>query len=217
MKYDLVLFDLDGTLLDTLEDLADAVNHALSAAGFPTRSLEEVRRFIGNGVGKLIERSVPQDVPAETRSHILADFRARYSQHVNDKTRPYPGVDALLTALGKAGVATAVNSNKMDSAVQALCEAHFPGRLSAALGERAEIPRKPSPEGALQLMARLKASPARTLYVGDGVTDLQTAANAGIDAAWVSWGYRRREELGALPVRRRFDDADALLRFILGQ
>ena len=134
---------------------------------------------------------------------------------MNDRTRPYPGIPELLQALRDAGVKTAVNSNKMDTATQALCAAHFPGLLDCVLGEKADIPKKPAPDGALMLIQKLGARPERTLYVGDGDTDVLTAQNAGIDGAWVSWGFRKAEELAGLAISRRFDNVEALRRFIL--
>ena len=215
MKYELVIFDLDGTLLDTLDDLAAACNFALRQAGFPERTREQVRLSIGNGVVNLMRRSAPEGIQGETQEKLLSDFRAYYAEHVNDHTRPYPGIQALLDALREAGVRIAVNSNKPSAATQALCAAHFEGSLDVVMGEQASVPRKPSPEGARQIMEAMKAAPERTLYVGDSDTDLMTARNAGIDAAWVSWGYRRRRELGEVDVPHAFDTAEAMGRFIL--
>lgn len=217
MRYDLVIFDLDGTVLDTLGDLTAAVNEALSRHGYPPRSLEDVRRFIGNGVARLIRLSLPDDVGDATRAAVLADFRAYYSAHVNERTAPYPGIPELLAALRAAGIRTAVNSNKMDPATQALCAAHFPGLLDAVLGERPDIPKKPAPDGARLLMNELGVAPGRTLYVGDGDTDVETARNAGVDGAWVSWGYRRPEELALMEIPRAFDSVAALRAFILDE
>lgn len=216
MKYELVIFDLDGTLLNTLEDLAAAADYALSRAGFPLRSREEVRRFIGNGVARLIRRAVPEGTTDEVCRSVLEDYRAYYAAHVNVHTRPYPQIPELLADLHAAGIGVAVNSNKPDAAVQALCAAHFDGLFDLALGERADIPKKPAPDGALKLMRALNAAPGRTLYVGDGDADLMTAQNAGIDCAWVSWGYRRRDELAGLDIPRAFGNARALADFILG-
>ena len=217
MRYELVIFDLDGTLLDTLADLADAANRALREAGFPERSVEEIRTFIGNGVARLIQRATPQDTDAATVARVLARFKEIYRENVNVKTRPFPGIVALLDALQAAGVRAAVNSNKPDEATQALCRIHFGNRIALALGERPEIPRKPSPEGVRHILKALKVRPARALYVGDGDADLMTAQNAGIDGAWVSWGYRRREELGDLSIPAEFQDAEALKRYILSR
>ena len=215
MKYELVIFDLDGTLLNTLEDLATAADYALTHAGFPTRSREDVRRFIGNGVARLIRRAVPEGTPEDVCETVLADYRQYYSGHVNVHTRPYPGIVELLRAIKAAGTRVAVNSNKPDAATRALCDAHFPGLIDLALGERAGTPKKPDPVGARLLMDSLHIAPARTLYVGDGEADLMTAQNAGIDCAWVSWGYRRAEELEGLSIPRAFDSAEALSDYIL--
>ena len=215
MKYDLVIFDLDGTLLNTLADLADATNRALTRAGFPTRSTEEGRRFIGGGVSRLIHRAVPEGTPENVCEAVLADFKRDYTENVNVHTRPYPGIAELLVRLRATGVRTAVNSNKVDNATQLLCRAHFEGLLDMALGEVAGVPKKPAPDGARRIMEALNIAPEKALYVGDGDADLLTARNAGIDCAWVSWGYRRREELEGLDIPRAFDDVGALSDFIL--
>ena len=215
MKYELVIFDLDGTLLNTLDDLAASANRALARAGFPARSTEEVRRFIGGGVSRLIHRAVPEGTPEIVCEAVLSDFKRDYTENVNVHTRPYPGIAELLVRLRAAGVRTAVNSNKVDNATQLLCRAHFEGLLDMALGEVAGIPKKPAPDGARRIMEALNIAPDKALYVGDGDADLLTAQNAGIDCAWVSWGYRRREELKGLDIPRAFDDVDSLSDFIL--
>ena len=215
MKYGLVIFDLDGTLLNTLEDLADACNGALRAAGFPERSLDEVRRFVGNGVARLIQRAVPEGTDDDTVEGVLRSFKAIYTANVNVKTRPYPGIPELLHRLKTEGVRIAVNSNKIDAATQALCRAHFDGLVDLALGETIGIPKKPSPEGAEHIMRTLDVAPDKTLYVGDGDADILTAQNAHIDGAWVSWGFRKPEELQGLDIKHRFDTAPALEHFIL--
>ena len=215
MKYELVIFDLDGTLLNTLDDLAASANRALARAGFPARSTEQVRRFIGGGVSRLIHRAVPEGTPEIVCEAVLSDFKRDYTENVNVHTRPYPGIAELLVRLRAAGVRTAVNSNKVDNATQLLCRAHFEGLLDMALGEVAGIPRKPAPDGARRIMEALNVAPDKALYVGDGDADLLTAQNAGIDCAWVSWGYRRREELEGLDIPRAFDDVGALSDFIL--
>lgn len=215
MRYDLVIFDLDGTLLNTLDDLADACNAALTEAGYPARSRDEVRRFIGNGVARLIRRALPEGADDAVCARVLARFKAIYIEHVNDKTRPYPGIPELLAALREKRVKIAVNSNKVDAATQLLCADHFSGLIDLALGEQPDIPKKPAPDGAMRIMETLGAAPARTLYVGDGDADILTARNAGIDGAWVSWGYRRREELAGLEIPLCFDTVEALKKTIL--
>lgn len=216
MKYDLIIFDLDGTLLNTLDDLADACNAALREAGFPERDVEDVRRFIGGGVARLIRQAVPEGAGEDVVADVLARFKRIYIDNVNVKTRPYPGIPALLRALREKGIKTAVNSNKVDAATQLLCADHFDGLIDLALGEAAGIPKKPAPDGAQHIMATLGAAPERTLYVGDGDADILTAKNAGIDGAWVSWGYRRREELEGLELPVSFDTVEALEAYILG-
>ena len=215
MKYDLVIFDLDGTLLNTLADLAYAANAALQEYGFPTRTTEEVRTFIGNGVARLIRRAVPEGTSDETIAEVLRRFKAIYTENVNVHTVPYPGIPELLDHLRAAGIKCAVNSNKVDNAVQLLCDAHFDGRFDLALGEREGIPKKPAPDGAQYIMRALGITPERTLYVGDGDADLLTAQNAGIDCAWVSWGYRRREELTGIDIPCAFDSVKQLKQYIL--
>ncbi|MBR0369027.1 MAG: HAD family hydrolase [Clostridia bacterium] len=216
MKYTLVIFDLDGTLLNTLDDLADAANAALAEYGFPPRTTEEIRTFVGNGVSRLIHRAVPEGTDEAVAAAVLARFKAIYLEHVNDKTVPYPGIPSLLRALNDRGVRCAVNSNKVDDAVQLLCYEHFDGLLDIALGEREGIPRKPAPDGARRIMRRFGVRPEATLYVGDGEADLCTAQNAGIDCAWVSWGFRRPHELDGLDIPNRCDSAGQLRALILG-
>ena len=216
MKYDLVIFDLDGTTLATLTDLADAANRTLAGFGFPTQSNDKIRTCIGSGMANLIRQAAPEGTPEEVIQQMLTQFKADYAENINVRTAPYPGVSEMMKVLRSAGVKIAVNSNKIDSAVNALCEAHFPGLYEFALGERAEIPRKPSPAGAQMIMQKLGAVAERTLYVGDSNIDLLTAANAGIDCAWVSWGFRSREELSDLKIDHAFDTAEELTAFILG-
>ena len=215
MKYDLVIFDLDGTTLNTLEDLAAACNAALSANGFPTHDPEKIRLSVGSGVSRLIRLTLPGNASDETHAKVLADFKAYYAAHVDVKTVPYPGVIPMLEAMRAAGVHTAVNSNKFDAAVQALSRAHFGALVELALGECESVPKKPDPTGVRRIMSHFRISASRTLYVGDSDVDLRTAQNAGVDCAWVSWGFRRREELENLAIPHAFDNADALARFIL--
>ena len=139
--YQTVIFDLDGTLLDTLQDLADSTNYALSVHRMPARTLEEVRTFVGNGVGRLIHLAVPEGTPAEEEAACLADFRAHYLLNMENKTAPYPGVPALLEHLQAAGIRTAVVSNKFDGAVKGLCQNYFGDRLPVAIGESQGVPR----------------------------------------------------------------------------
>lgn len=198
-RYDAVIFDLDGTLLDTLDDLMDAVNHALAEMGWPLRSREEIRQFVGNGVALLMERSVPAGTASADTAKALAIFKDYYELHKQDKTAPYPGVVELLKALREKGFQLAVVSNKFDAAVKALVEDYFPALLHSAAGENevAGVPKKPAPAMVLRVLKELGVSPGRAVYVGDSDVDLQTAANAGLPCISVTWGFRDRAFLTA--------------------
>ena len=197
MKYTTIIFDLDGTLLNTLADLAAATNHALAEHKLPQRTTDEVRRFVGNGIHKLIERAVPADTPAELQEAVFASFNRYYKEHCADSTRPYEGVPQLLQQLRTAGCRTAIVSNKADYGVQALAKQYFDGQLDAACGERAGIAKKPAPDMLLAIMQQLKAEPASTIYIGDSDTDLYTALNARVACIGACWGFRGRAFLEA--------------------
>ena len=183
-----ILWDLDGTLLDTLEDLADAVNYALARFGYPLRTREEIRSFVGGGAKRLILQAVPAG--ADPRP-VQECFWNRYSAHCQDKTRPYPGVTEALNAL--AHYPMAVVSNKPDSAVKPLCALHFPGMY--ALGESNACPRKPAPDMVQKAMADIGVESC--VYVGDSEVDVLTAQNAGVPCLSVTWGFRDRGEIEA--------------------
>lgn len=196
-RYDAVIFDLDGTLLDTLEDLMNATNYALGQMGFPLRNRQEVERFVGNGVAKLMERAVPAGTsPAEIEA-ALGIFKPYYELHSKDRTAPYPGIPEVLKTLRAKGCKLAVVSNKFDAAVKSLAEDYFPSLLDAAAGESeaAGIPKKPDPTMVLRIMETLGSRPDRAVYVGDSDVDLQTAKNAGLPCISVTWGFRDREFL----------------------
>lgn len=182
-----VIFDLDGTLLDTLEDLADAVNTALEKNGHPRRSLDEVRRFVGNGAAQLIRLATPEGADLQT---MMDDFMEHYGAHCRDKTRPYDGIPEALEELKKE-YPLAVVSNKPDVAVKSLCHELFPGVYGA--GERQGIPRKPAPDMLLTAMKEIGVE--KCVYIGDSDVDLATARNAGVPCISVLWGFRDREEL----------------------
>ncbi|MBE5952381.1 MAG: HAD family hydrolase [Lachnospiraceae bacterium] len=190
MKYRLMIFDLDGTLLNTLEDLTDSVNYVLWKHGFKERTLEEVRGFIGNGIHKLIERSVPEGTAPFLTEECYKDFVPHYKVHCAEKTRPYDGIPELLQRLKEAGVKIAVVSNKADYAVKELCAKYFPGIFDEVVGERVGIHRKPSPDAVNEVIRLLGATKEETVYVGDSDVDVQTAENAGIDGIFVAWGFK---------------------------
>lgn len=216
MKFDAVIFDLDGTLMDTLGDIRNAANSAMDAFNLPHHSIDAIRMYIGNGVGALIRRALPADASDADRAKALAAFQKYYNSHLNVETRPYPGVIEMLKKLNAAGLRVCVNSNKYDGAVQELCKAHIDGLYFKAAGESEAFPRKPDPAAALGLAAACGARPERTLYVGDSNVDVRTAANAGMTAAWVSWGFRTRQDMGDELPENCFDTAEALTGFILG-
>ena len=195
--YQLAIFDLDGTVLDTLDDLADSVNAVLFKNGYPTHSREAICAFVGNGMKKLIDRALPKGTHAEEASRILAEFKANYALHCADKTAPYAGIPEMLAALRAAGVKTAVLSNKADYATQALCQKYFAGLFDAVAGEREQegIPKKPAPDAVFAIMQQCGVTHAQTVYIGDSDVDIKTAANAGVDAILVSWGFRTAEFL----------------------
>jgi phosphoglycolate phosphatase len=195
MKYDTLLFDLDGTLFDTLDDLRNSVNHALKSAGFAERSREEIRTFVGNGVRNLMLKAVPEGTSEERFEAVFAEFRAYYALHCRDCSCPYPQIPALLEALKERGCRMAVISNKSDAEVKRLVEEYAHGFFLAAVGDRPGIPRKPAPDAVLRTMEELGATPERTLYVGDSEVDILTARHAGLDCMAVTWGFRTREEL----------------------
>lgn len=185
-----VLFDLDGTLLDTLEDLRAAVNRCLASLGLPPRSAQEIRRFVGNGAGQLIRRALPENASEETVAEALGEFQQDYATHCQVKTGPYAGIPEALAVL-RQRYAVAIVSNKPDGAVKALCADFFPG--IPALGETADCPRKPNPAMVQRAMAVLGVEKA--IYVGDSEVDVQTAQNASLPCLSVTWGFRSRQEL----------------------
>lgn len=190
-----VIFDLDGTLLNTLGDLRAATNHALEVRGLPPHSMEEIRQFIGNGIRLLICRAMPEGTPEAEIDAALDDFKAYYAAHIHDRTVPYDGIPQLLTALRKRGIKVAVLSNKIDSASQQLMEYFFPGKTDVVFGEHVGVPRKPDPTSCRMVMQQLGVQPEQVLYVGDSGTDMQTAKNAGLYAVGVTWGFRSKEVL----------------------
>jgi len=185
-----ILFDLDGTLLDTLEDLLDATNYALALHGFPPRTLPELRRFVGNGAYNQMRLSVPEGTPPETIQSVLDTYKPYYTAHCQNKTRPYPGIPEALAAL-RENYPVAIVSNKPDAAVKALCQQYFPGIY--ALGEDPDCPRKPAPDMVWKAMKAIGAE--RCIYVGDSEVDVLTAQNAGVPCVAVLWGFRDREDM----------------------
>lgn len=197
--YKTVLFDLDGTLLNTIDDLADSANRVCAAHGWPQHTAAEYCYFVGNGIPKLVERFSPADAQSpEQRAATLAEFTARYDAHKEDKTAPYPGIPELLDALKAEGIQTAVFSNKADPLCGKIIEHYFgAGRFQIVRGNRPGVPTKPDPIGVYALMEDLGAKPESTLFVGDSDVDILTGHNAGLPAVGALWGFRGEAELSA--------------------
>lgn len=216
MKIKTVIFDLDGTLLDTIGDLAAAVNFGLRSHGYPERTTDEVRRFVGNGVRNLILRSL-NGVEVPDFHEVFADFKQYYSEHNAVLTVPYPGIPELLRMLKEQGIGTAIVSNKYDTAVKALNTHYFGSLVPVAIGEKEGVSRKPAPDSVFLAMKELNADPAFTVYVGDSEVDIQTAKNASLPCLTVTWGFRDREILRAAGAEAFFDTADELKNAILSE
>ena len=195
MTLDAVVFDLDGTLADTLGDIASAMNYALARQGLPERSPDEYRLLVGEGVTRLVERALPED-RADLIEPVLADLGAHYTDHMLDRTRPYPGIPKMLERLHARGIPMAVLSNKPQAATSWMVEQLFgKHRFQTVLGGSDDMPLKPDPFALLAIVHRLRVEPERTAYVGDTRTDMETAVAAGVLPVGVAWGFRKRREL----------------------
>ena len=194
-RYKAIIFDLDGTLLDTLADLAEGTKCALRGNGFPERTIDEIRRFVGNGARKLIERAVPDGQIEAALEKVRQDFDIYYKVHCKDHTGPYPGIMEMLQELVQQGYSLGVVSNKPDFAVQELIPGYFPGIFASVSGERQGVAKKPAPDLILEAMKNLQADSSNTVYVGDSEVDLEAAANAGIPCISVAWGFKGKKFL----------------------
>lgn len=196
-QYDTYIFDLDGTLLNTLDDLASAVNFALRSYGMPEHTRDDIRRFVGNGVRLLMIRAVPAGEQNPQFEEVFNTFRQYYMQHSLDTTRPYDGIQEVLLTLRQRGCRLAVVSNKFDAATKELCKHFFPHSIEVAVGEHeAEgIRKKPAPDTVIEALSQLGVSADNAVYVGDSDVDLQTARNAGLPCISVLWGFRDKDFL----------------------
>lgn len=214
VSYHTIIFDLDGTLLDTLPDLWYSTNFALTRCGYPERTLDEVRRFVGNGVRNLIRRAVPKGTGEEELEECLSVFRSHYSEHLKDHTEPYPGIIRALTDLKASGRRIAVVSNKFDSAVKELCREYFGDLVEAAIGESPNVAKKPAPDSVLKAMELFGTDKSGTIYVGDSEVDAETADNAGLPCLGVSWGFRGRSVLEENNVDFIVDSPEEMYMFL---
>ena len=214
MRYDAVLFDLDGTVLDTVEDIADSLNRALENHGFARISTAQAESFLGNGTRRLVELALPESCPECVKEDVIEEYRGLYDRFCHEKTRPYRGMVELIKALKAAGVKTAIVSNKPDSMVQTLATVYYPGVPDVVLGEREGLARKPAPDMVQFALKAIGAEAGRSIYVGDTEVDILTARNAGLGCISVPWGFRSREQLekaGADPIA---DTVEELARYL---
>ena len=205
MRYKAAIFDMDGTILNTLEDLTDSTNYALAHHGFPERTIDEVRRFVGNGIRKLIERAVPAGTDVATIDKVFDTFASYYKEHSAIKTRPYDGIHDAIAKLRAAGVKTAVVSNKADFAVQDLCVDYFPGMFDFA------------PDMVEECLRTLGLEKKDVVYIGDSDVDLATARNSGTDVIMVGWGFRDEEFIMSLGAPFVIHDTQKIVDIVLGE
>lgn len=215
MAYSAAIFDMDGTILNTLEDLWSSVNYALELHGMPKKSHEETRRNLGNGMEFLIRHSVPAHTPESLTRQILTEFKAYYADHCTQATAPYLGIYELLDALHAQNIRCAVVSNKGDFAVQELVKQYFPGRFDIAVGERESVRRKPAPDMVQAALKSFGLTPADCVYIGDSEVDIDTAHNTGCNCIVVGWGFRDHDFLLEHGAPRIVNDTTALLQAIL--
>ena len=214
MKYQAVLFDMDGTVLDTLDDLCDSINHSLAEFSLPNVSREHVRQCLGNGAAFLVSHSIPAGSSPELEADVLAFYKPWYDAHCLIKTAPYEGILPMMQSLKEQGLRLAIISNKPDRAVQELSDAFFPGLLELSVGESPSVRRKPAPDTVLTAASQIGLSVDQCVYVGDSEVDLETARNAGMDCISVTWGFRDEAQLieaGASVLVRTPEELESLL------
>lgn len=213
-KYKMVIFDMDGTILDTLEDLKNCINYALEICGYPTRTTNEVRMFVGNGLQKLVERAVPEGTTQEEKEDVFEKLKSYYKEHCTDNTKAYEGILDLLLSLRRDGYMTAVVSNKADFAVQELVRDYFDGLFDYAVGEREDVRKKPAPDAVNAILSKCGLNPDEAIYIGDSDVDIETAKNAHMDCISVLWGFRDHtflEQHGASVYAEKPEDILSLL------
>lgn len=215
MKYKAVIFDMDGTILNTLEDLKNATNYSLRQFGMPERSLEEVRMFVGNGIRKLVERAVPSGTSEEKIAQVFNVFLEYYEIHSVDNTSPYPGILELVEKLKKSGIKTAVSTNKADVPAQELGREYFNGIFDLIVGQQDGLKVKPAPDSVNKILSILDIQKKDAIYIGDSDVDVQTAKNSGLDFIGVSWGFRGREFLEKNGAKNIVDNANEILDLVI--
>jgi len=191
-KYDTVIFDMDGTILDTLDDMTDSVNYVMEKHGFPARTKAEVKNIVGNGVASLVQNALPDGISMQDFNTVLQEYIDHYKSNMFNKTAPFPGIPALLCSLQAKGYNMAVVSNKLHSAVVELNRVFFSETIPVAIGQSEDVHKKPAPDSVFKALKELGASPGKALYVGDSEVDVQTARNAGLVSVGITWGLRDR-------------------------
>lgn len=215
MRYKAVVFDLDGTLLNTLEDLTDSTNYALAACGYPQRDITEIRYFVGNGIHKLIERAVPDGISSDELEKCFKIFCEHYKGNMENKTAPYDGINDMLKSLYENGVKLAVVTNKAEFAAKELVKRLFGEFVSVVIGGNDKRPLKPAPDGVLDALKLLGAEKHEAVFVGDSEVDIQTAKNAELECIGVLWGFRKKEEIEKLGVKATAETAQELEKILL--
>lgn len=213
-RYKAVIFDLDGTLLNTLEDLTDAVNHVMRQFNYPEHTIEEIRSFVGNGIKLLIERSLPDGKDNPEFDKIFSEFKLYYTSHCQIKTRPYDGIMELISSLKEQGYKLAIVSNKNQSAVTELNNIYFSDYISTAIGEKEGVRKKPAPDTVIKALSELGISSDDAVYVGDSDVDRETAKNSDMDCISVTWGFRDRKLLESLNPYAIIDKPAELLNYV---
>ena len=216
MRFSTVIWDLDGTLLNTIDDLRDCVNHVLAKFGYPLRTIPEMKMFVGSGIRVMLARAVPGGEENPQFEEMFACFTEYYSIHCQDKTAPYEGVNEVLATLRKNGCKMAIVTNKIQSAAEELCHNLFP-EVEIVIGDSPDIQKKPAPDGVYKAMSLLGADPTATAYIGDSNIDVETAKAAGLPCLAVLWGFRTKEQLLSYGAEHLFDTPDALAAHILGE
>lgn len=216
MKYKLAIFDLDGTILDTLEDLTDSTNYVLSANGYPIHTIDEVRRYVGNGIYLLIKRALPNGTDEKEIQRLFEQFVSYYKDHCAIKTKPYDGIKDLLVSLKEKDIKRAVVSNKGDFAVKILIDKYFLDLFEISVGQKDGVRKKPYPDSVNEVLKELDCKNQEAVYIGDSEVDIQTAINANMDCISVSYGFRSKEFLKENKARLIVDDVKELYKELLG-
>lgn len=214
MRYDTIIFDLDGTLIDTLDDLTDNLNYILREEGFPERTRSQVEAAVGEGYRVMLTKSLPSETTEQVITHCTNKFETRYAEHLIDRTKPYEGIPTLLLNLKEAGYKIGVVSNKMEKATKEICQIFFESLIDVAVGDTPQRRRKPAPDNVWEALRQLESKPFQALYIGDSNIDVHTAREAGLDFVGVTWGFRTREVLQKEGASRFIDTPEQLLKML---